>query len=82
MHLYTTAGLVAPGEMPIINCTPLTVKSVIRDLVMNRDKLPEIGKHSREYVIKHHSLAAVGKVFDRINRSIGVLPGSSDKEQR
>ncbi|MFX1492278.1 MAG: hypothetical protein ACFFBU_08440, partial [Promethearchaeota archaeon] len=73
-YLYITSGLVAADEIPIINCTPLTVKEIIRDLVLNRDKLFEIGNRSREYVIKHHSTQAVGKVFDEINRSIGVRP--------
>ncbi len=76
-QLYMVAGLIAPDEIPIINCTPLTVKEVIRDLATNRGKLPEIGRRSREYVIKHHSTQAVGQVFDAINRSIGIRPSSA-----
>jgi glycosyltransferase involved in cell wall biosynthesis len=75
-ELYTVTGFVAADEIPIINCSPLTVKEVIRDLALNRDKLFEIGKQSREYVMKHHSTQAVGKVFDKINRSIGLRPSS------
>jgi glycosyltransferase involved in cell wall biosynthesis len=75
-HLYVVSGLVSADEIPIINCSLLTVKETIRDLVLNRDKLPEIGKRSREYVIKHHSTQAVGKVFDGINRSIGLKPSN------
>jgi glycosyltransferase involved in cell wall biosynthesis len=73
-YLYVTSGLVAVDEIPIINCSPLTVKETIRDLVLNRDKLVEIGKRSRAYIMKHHSTQAVGKVFDKINRSIGLKP--------
>ncbi len=73
-ELYIVSGLVAVDEIPIINCSPLTVKETIKDLVLNRHKLEQIGKRSREYVIKHHSTKAVGEVFNRINRSIGVKP--------
>jgi len=77
--LYEVTGLVDPDEMPIINCTPSTVKETIRDLAENRNKLPYIGKRSREYVIKHHSTSAIGTVFDEINRSIGIMPSMKGK---
>lgn len=78
--LYFHAGLLAPDELPLVNCTPSTVKDVIRDLATNREKLADIGRRSREYVLKHHSLKAVGAVFDRINRSIGVTPSGAPPE--
>ena len=74
---YVAAGLVSVDEIPIINCTPLTVKAIIRDLALNKNKLLELGERSREYVVKHHSLEAIGKIFDAINNSIG-LNGESD----
>jgi glycosyltransferase involved in cell wall biosynthesis len=73
-ELYTVAGLIVADEIPIINCSPLTVKEAIKNLAINRDKLQGIGRRSREYVIKHHSTRAVGKVFDGINHSIGLRP--------
>lgn len=76
-NLYTCAGLVEPNEIPIINCSPLTIKDTIRDLVLNPGQLPDIGKRSREYVIKHHSTQVIGKVFDQVNRSIGIVPQGS-----
>ena len=75
--LYTIKGIISTGEIPIINCTPSTVKAVIKDLVLNKGKLLELGERSREYVVKHHSLEAIGKIFDAINNSIG-LNGESD----
>lgn len=72
--LYVAAGLVEVGEIPIIRCSPLTVKETIRDLALNRNQLPEIGRRSREYVIQHHSTEAVGQVFDQINQSLGIKP--------
>lgn len=75
-NLYTVAGLIQPGEIPLVHCTPLTVKNAIRDLALHREKLAEIGKRSREFVLRHHSTRAVGKVFDGINRSLGILPSN------
>jgi hypothetical protein len=72
--LYEVSGLVHAEEIPIVNCSPLTVKEIITDLYFNRNKIDEIGKRSREFVIKHHSTNAVGKIFDNINRSIGLIP--------
>ena len=73
-QLYVASGLIAPDEIPIINCSPATVKQAIRELASGRGRLADIGKRSREYVKKHHSTEAVGKVLDRINRSIGLSP--------
>jgi hypothetical protein len=72
--LYIAAGLVGMNEIPIVRCSPFTVKEHIRELALHRDQLCDIGKRSREFVIKHHSTQAVGKVFDSIHRSIGVQP--------
>jgi hypothetical protein len=73
-QLYITAGLITADELPLVNCSPATVKATIKALYFNRDKLVEIGERSQQFVIKHHSLKAVGNVFDRINRSIGLEP--------
>lgn len=72
--LYVASGLVAPHEIPIINCSSITVKETIRHLALHREELSEIGQRSREYVLKHHSLQAVGAIFDRINNSLGLKP--------
>jgi len=73
-ELYIGHGLVEAGEIPIINSNPFTVKERIREWYHRRNELPELGRRSREFVLKHHSLDHVGGVFDRINRSIGVQP--------
>lgn len=80
IDLFTTYGLLTEGELPILNCTPLTVKAVIRDLALNRAQLPEIGRRSRAFVTKHHSTAAIGQVFDRINRSLGLTPQNRSEQ--
>jgi glycosyltransferase involved in cell wall biosynthesis len=73
-QLYLFAGLLEPDEIPIINCSFATVKEQIRELALHPERLVEIGQKSRNYVIKHHSVTAVGKVFDQINRSINLFP--------
>lgn len=74
-QLYTDVGLVEDGEIPLINARVATIKDVLRDLARrDRNALAALGQRSREYVCKHHSLDSVGKVFARINRSIGVYP--------
>jgi glycosyltransferase involved in cell wall biosynthesis len=71
-ELYITKGLLSPGELPVINCTPLTVKQKLQELVSDRSALDEIGRRSRAYALKHHSMDAVGRVFDGINQSLGL----------
>jgi hypothetical protein len=60
--------------MPIIKCTPLTVKEKLRYLLCHRETLPLIGKRSRQFVLKHHSLESVGEVFNKVNTYIGLRP--------
>ena len=78
--LYVTAGLVGPDELPIVECRPDTVKETIEELYGKREGLGEIGRRSRAFVERHHSLDAVGAVFDRINRSIGIPPSAGPTE--
>lgn len=73
--LYESAGLVEKGEIPIISCRPAEVKDTLRRLATgDRSKLGELGARGVAFVAKHHSTEAVGRVFDRINRSIGIAP--------
>ncbi len=74
--LYLAAGLIKPNEIPILNCTPLTVKETMRRLVIDREFRQDAGRRSRIFVLDHHSIQVVGKVFDSINRSINILPSS------
>jgi glycosyltransferase involved in cell wall biosynthesis len=79
LNMYIESGLVTKDEIPIINCNPFTVKDAIRNLYENRDKLKDIGKRSREFVLKHHSIEYIGSVFDKINRKIGIEPTGTPK---
>lgn len=68
--LYVSAGLLAVDELPLINASPATVKEAIRQLVAQRAQLAEIGRRSREFVLKHHSIEKLGRLFGDINRRI------------
>jgi glycosyltransferase involved in cell wall biosynthesis len=67
-------GLLEPDELPVIRCTYRNLKETLLKLIENRERLDFIGKKSREFVLKHHSTKSIGKIFDRINRSIGIQP--------
>jgi hypothetical protein len=53
-------------ELPIISATPETVEAILRDLIAHPDKRNEIGKRSREFVMKWHSSETAAKRFDEI----------------
>lgn len=76
-RFYEAAGLVGKDEIPIINCRPDQVMETLRKLATTeRDSLAARGERGIAFVRKHHSVDYVGRVFDRINRSIGLLPSS------
>ncbi|HCK19015.1 MAG TPA: hypothetical protein DHW36_10915 [Thalassospira sp.] len=73
--LYVAAGLIEPDEIPLINADVHTIKDTLRQYASDkRSELGDLGRRSRLFAEKHHSVASVGRVFDRINRSIGVEP--------
>ncbi len=79
-QLYRVAGLLRESELPVVRCDPFTVKETIRALALGACDLEDLSKRSRQYVLDHHSLESVGRVFDDINRKIGVLP-SRERQQ-
>jgi len=73
--LYVATGLLRPNELPLINSTVHTIKETLRHLSsLPRGELWKIGDCSRVFVENHHSYAAIGATFDRINRSLGMRP--------
>jgi len=71
---YIEAGLIDPGEIPILNANTKTMAQQLRWVCENRQALPDIGLAGLEFARKHHSLESVGRVFDRINLSLGIKP--------
>ena len=72
VDLYVKTGCVEKGEIPLINAHVDNIKDVLRGLLAERDTWYGIGLKSREYVVKYHSLEAVGIFFDDINKKIVV----------
>jgi len=75
LDLYIGAGLLEPGELPLVDASIHTIKETLRHLAsLPRRELRDIGLRSRAFVEKHHSIDAVGAVFDRINRELSLRP--------
>lgn len=70
MDLYIKVELVKKDEIPILNTNVLDIKEKLIWAYNNREELSVIGKKSKVYVDKHHSLRSVGDVFDSINNDI------------
>jgi hypothetical protein len=78
-ELFIHEGLLEPGELPIIKCDHRNLKEILLHLIEHREELDPVGERSREFVVKHHSTEAMGRVFDRINPSIGIFPSMKEK---
>ncbi|MCC5912509.1 MAG: glycosyltransferase family 1 protein [Clostridiaceae bacterium] len=48
-----------PTDLPIVNTRPETLHGVLSGLVNNPARLAELGRASREYVMKHHDIGVV-----------------------
>ena len=55
---------------PIISATPETIKQRLKELIINPELREEIGKKSRDYVIKFHSLEGQGLMWSKIINKI------------
>lgn len=76
IDLYTYAELIDPGEIPILNTNLRSIEERLRQLCLDRSQIKQIGSAGLAFVRKHHSTESVGRVFDRINRSLGIEPKS------
>lgn len=70
-QLYQFSGLLQ-DELPLISADFQTIKSRLQELYNDRKSLKEIGRRSREYVQKYHSLEVIGNFFDEANKKIGL----------
>jgi glycosyltransferase involved in cell wall biosynthesis len=75
-RFYIDAGLLGEDELPVVDCSIGSVKDVLRQLALAQESLPALGRRSRAFVLHHHSLEAIGAAFDRINRSLGLVPSA------
>ncbi len=53
----------SPKDMPVINANPDTLFNVLKEILMNPGKLPEIGKRSREYAENYHDAKIIAKQY-------------------
>jgi len=73
--LYIGASILEPDELPLIDASITTIKETLHHLAsLSKSELNEIGQRSRTFVEKRHSVEAIGKVFDEINKSINLKP--------
>lgn len=59
-----------PKELPIVVANPDTIKSVLKNLLDNKDELGEIGRKSRLYVEKYHDSKKVAQEHLEIYKSL------------
>lgn len=78
--LYQFSGLLETG-LPLISANQSTIYDVLKDICNNRTQLQAISTRSRDFVVRHHSLKAIGYFFDEANRRIGILPSLSVTNQ-
>jgi hypothetical protein len=57
-------------ELPIISATPQTIESVLRDLIIDKEKRLAIGRKSLDFALKWHSTDAAGHRFDGIYKKL------------
>ncbi len=72
ISFWERMGYIDNGELPLGMTNVSNVKSQLAMLIDNRDLINEIGKKSRRYVEKHHSIEKIGDVFRTINENIGL----------
>lgn len=73
-RLYILAGLLRAGELPFLRVDHLSLGAELRACAEGGRPLAEIGRRSRAYVARHHSLEVIGAEFARINTALGVPP--------
>lgn len=57
-------------EIPIIHADPDSIYLVIKDLINNKTKLPDIGKKSRKFVEKYHNARTIASQLIEIYKKL------------
>jgi len=73
-RLYVHQGLLENGELPLLKVDHASLEGVLAELAGGRHDIRALGERSRAFVLRHHSLAAVGRVFAGINGQLGLVP--------
>ncbi|WP_414661015.1 glycosyltransferase family protein [Horticoccus sp. 23ND18S-11] len=75
-RLYIHHGLLENDELPVTRVTHQNLVEALRAVAANRTDLEAQSRAARAFVLKHHSLAAIGRRFADINTTLGVPPVS------
>lgn len=65
------------SDLPIVNANVNTLEQVLEDLINNPDLRSELGRKSRDYVLKHHD---VERVVDQLFEIYGLTDKSKRKD--
>lgn len=76
-RLYIMNELLAPGELPAVRVNHENLATMLRQAAEGRMDLEAIGEASRAFVIRHHSLDAIGRRFAEINTTLGLPPAAA-----
>jgi len=68
VELYTMFSFA--GECPLVNTHAFEIKDRLRELIHDASRRRELGLAGRRYVENHHSLEAVGELFNGIFRDV------------
>lgn len=75
INLYLFSGLLEnQDEIPFLNTNVFGIKQLLKDVLDGKVDLVEHSQKSLNYVTKYHSTKYIGKVFDEINRELGIMP--------
>lgn len=61
-----------PLELPFVNTNPDTIYDNLKELILNPEKIVEIGKKSREYIEKYHDVNVVVDDMIKLYREVGA----------
>ncbi|MBO4648402.1 MAG: hypothetical protein J5806_09625 [Lentisphaeria bacterium] len=69
-YIRPEVARIAPKDHPLINASPDTIYPVLKNLLDHRETLPEIGRRSREYVLRYHDYRLVAQQLKDIYETI------------
>jgi hypothetical protein len=76
-RLYVHHGLLEVDELPVVRVDYRNLEDALRALTTDAAAIASRGQRARDFVLKHHSLGAVGKKFAEINRALGHPPATA-----
>jgi glycosyltransferase involved in cell wall biosynthesis len=68
--LYISAGLLEHDELPVIKSSVFDIKNTLKNILKSKIDIYAIGEKSKAFVEKNHSIEAIGKIFDNINKIV------------